>query len=259
MLTKRHTKKQNATQLTQKIILHLLSKSQHDAWSVNHVHFKWDQNMPHVWFPDNHLATRYLGFISFNKGTGHSALCLQALSVMPCGPSRQGVCGPLPQGWCCGHFPRVWCFGHQQKGCQGGHHPPWSALKSSISAHSHLISALGKHYPRKVWWALPAIWRSHRWGPDCGWPGLLGWWLRLGHMSLLPFQLRWSALLAASLQVVCSDSPLGSRGLFSQWGMLGIPCWWQDVHRRSLDIWEILCSDNHPVCVCLNTKGRHLQ
>ena len=51
---------------------------------------------------------------------------------------------------CCGHFPRLWCFGHQQKGCQGGHHPSWFALKSSISAHSHLISALGKQYPGEV-------------------------------------------------------------------------------------------------------------
>ena len=70
---------------------------------------------------------------------------VQALSVRPCGPTRQGVCGPLPQGWCCGHFPWVWCFGHQQKGCQGGHHPPCSALKSYITAHRQLISAFEKH------------------------------------------------------------------------------------------------------------------
>ena len=39
--------------------------------------------------------------------------------------------------------------------------------------------------------------------------------------------------------------------------MLGNPCWWQDVHRHSLGIWEIPCSGNHPVCECPNTGGRY--
>ena len=52
-------------------------------------------------------------------------------------------------------------------------------------------------------------------GPDCGWPGLLGCWLRLGHMSSLPLRLKRSALLAPELQEVCSDSPLISRALLS--------------------------------------------
>ena len=60
---------------------------------------------------------------------------------------RDGICGPLTQGWCCVHFPQMWCFRHRLK---GGHHPPWTVLMSLVSPHTHLVFALGKHCPGEV-------------------------------------------------------------------------------------------------------------
>ena len=104
-------------------------------------------------------------WLGMYEGTsrGPSILLVRAGDMLARGPAvpADSVCEAMwtfetgglwasPIEWCCGHFPQVWCFGHRLKGCQDGHHPPWSALKSSISAHSHLVSALGKHYPGEV-------------------------------------------------------------------------------------------------------------